>query len=142
MEVINKFADVDGIVAAAGGEKSALVFAFSSHVSDDERARWRDVFNNLVGVLDLVESEDEVRFVLKEHTLLLRRGGDVYVGAVVTKGHPVVKSLQRMVRRSLQRMGAPVVRTDPRPTPPAPVPSAPAPVTDPPSGGGDLGPSF
>lgn len=145
MEVINKFANVEGIVAAAGGERGALVFAFSSYVSDEGRARWKDVFNNLVGVIDLVGDEDEIRLVLKEHTLLLRRGGDVYVAAVVTKGHPVVKSLQRMVRKSIKKLGG---RVDPAgqirpPRPAASVPSAPAPATETPSdGGGEFGQSI
>jgi len=148
MEVINRFSNVDGIVAAAGGERSALVFSFHKHSSDVDRARWKDLFNHLVEMLDAEPDEDEMRLVLERATLLLRRGGKVYVGAVVEKGHPAVKSLQRMVRRALKSLGAPTVRTDPRPPERAVAPSIPAPAnlpppaTDPTPGSGDLGPSF
>lgn len=139
MEALHKFSKIDGILVAAGGEKSALTLTFDKSIDATARVRWESILNSLINISALINPRDtnEIRLMLADTTILLRRGGDLYVGAVVVKGHPIVKSLQRMVRNVLKKMGAPVMRTDPRPTsslrPAPPVPPAPAPAPAPPT---------
>lgn len=115
--VLQKLIDTPGLSASCGGQKSALDFAFSDEIVGPDRDQWRGIFLNLVKILDLASDQEEVKLVVGPHSVVVRRNQDTYVGVVAQKGHPVVKSLQRMVRRAFKHLGAPMHPSRPRPAP-------------------------
>lgn len=154
MQVIDKFIENDGILAACAGQRGVLEFAYPSTTVTADRERWGAMFAHLITLLDLIP-DDEIKVVVNEHTLVFRRQDVTYVGVVVIKGHPVVKSVQRMVRALFRKLGSPVpsprdaraarIRQENAAAPAAP-PVAPstAPVTPPPvvADEDDFGPRF
>lgn len=114
MSTLNKFTQADGIQAACGGPRSALDFSFSLSISEEERERYKSIFNKMIELIALVPEQDELKITLDSQSLLLRRSDGVYIGVVATKGHPIVKSLQRMVRRAFKKMGVRAPSTRPR----------------------------
>ena len=109
MQVINKFIEKDGILAACAGQQGALEFSFSSSTVAPDREKWKGMFAQLISVLNAAPESDEVKAITGELSLVFRRSGDTYVGVVVIKGHPVVKSVQRMVRAGFRKLGSPVL---------------------------------
>lgn len=118
MSSLTKFTQADGIEAACGGPRAALDFSFSLHTTEEEREQYKGVFQKMIELLALVPEQDELKITLDSKSLLLRRHSGLYIGVVAIKGHPVVKSLQRMVRRAFKKMGA----TDITPATPKPKP--------------------
>lgn len=104
MQALTKITSTEGVIGACGGQRGALTFSFrhASAMSDGERRRWQDLVQGAVALTERAQGHDEIRVVLSEHTILIRRDDDHFAGAIVIKGHPVVKSLQRMVRRVLR----------------------------------------
>ena len=141
MSALQKLIDTPGIVAACGGPKSVLDFAFLSTTTQEQQEQWKGVFLKLVTILDLERNEKEVKLILNDYSIVLRRSGETYVGVLAHKGHRVIKSLQRMLRNSFRHFGVPVPQAPSRQrhlnlvrTPPTPAPSLPDPPL-PPSGG-------
>jgi hypothetical protein len=108
MSVLNSLVDAPGIMAACGGEKGSIIFVFGENVPPSDSAKWREIFMNLQTILDLAREEEDVKLVLGNYSIVLRRNQSVYVGVIAMKGHSVIKSLQRMVRRAFKHFGAPV----------------------------------
>ena len=119
MSALSKLIDAPGLFASCGGPQKALDFAFASDIPDVDRDLWRAVFTNLVSILEM-SGDEEMRLTMGKKSVLIRRSTDTYVGVVAQKGHPVVKSLQRMIRKSFKHFGAPVPSGRTRPKPPAP----------------------
>jgi len=108
MIVLQSFIDTPGIVAACGGQKGALSFAFSHGVAIDDRDRWSAVFPSLLSLLELIQEERQARVILGQHSVLICRNETAYIGVAIRKGHPVGKSLQRMIRRKFKYLNAPM----------------------------------
>lgn len=134
MSALQKLIDTPGIVAACGGPKSVLDFAFLSTTTQEQQEQqeqWKGVFLKLVTILDLERNEKEVKLILNDYSIVLRRSGETYVGLVAYKGHPVIKSLQRMLRNSFRHFGVPVPQAPSRQRHLNLVKTAPAPVVAP-----------
>lgn len=116
MSVLQKLIDTPGIIAACGGTGPNLQFALPppSAATDDEREQWFGIFRNLVSICEAHKDQEEIKLILKDHSIVLRRSGDTYVGLVAEKGHPVIKSMQRMLRKSFRHFGARVPEANPR----------------------------
>lgn len=127
MAVLSKFIQADGIEAACGGPRSALDYAFDSTLGEEERQVYRQIFEKMIELLDLIPQQDELKITLDNQSLLLRQNGDVFVAVVAKKGHSVVKSLQRMVRRTFKVLGAPIDKKPEKSSPPPLVPPTPKP---------------
>jgi len=123
--VLTKLIEADGITAACGGERGAFEFGFSSAVLPTERDQIKEIFAAMLRLLDtLPEGQEELKITLATQSLLLRQSRGTYVGVVAVKGHPVIKSLQRTVRRAFAKLGAPLRQVRPRSKPvPAGVPT-------------------
>jgi hypothetical protein len=153
MSVLNKFTEADGIEAACGGTRNALDFSFTVGSPDEVRRRYKEIFIKMVEILEIEEGQNEFKATLDAKSLLLRRSGTTYVGVIAIKGHPVVKSLQRMVRKTFRKLGARVPETKSRtpaaaqlrpavPTPTSTAPTRPIDVSSPSSpNNGDKGPT-
>ena len=115
MSSLTKFTQADGIQAACGGPRNALDFSFKMGTAPDERNRYELIFAKMIELIALVPEQDELKITLDSQSLLLRRSDGIYIGVVATKGHPIVKSLQRMVRRAFKNMGARAPTSRPRP---------------------------
>lgn len=115
MSSLTKFTQADGIQAACGGPRSALDFSFTLGTVEEEQERYKNIFAKMIELIALVPDQDELKITLDSQSLLLRRSEGIYIGIVATKGHPIVKSLQRMVRRAFRSMGARSPSTRPRP---------------------------
>lgn len=137
--VLNQFVSAEGVSVACAGDKDLLQCAFDASVPEGAREKWKNAFDHAQKFMQTLEAEDQIKIALHEHTLLLRHNKGVYIGVVAVKGHPVIKSLQRMIRRGFKKMGAPIGTkpTASQPQTPAPTPAS-LPATTP---GSDSGPS-
>jgi hypothetical protein len=123
--ILTKLTKADGVTAACCGDPGVLSFSFDSAVLEDERAQFKKIFQTMVDLINLMPNEDELKITLNSQSLVLRRNQGTYVGVVAVKSHPVVKSLQRMVRSAFKKLGAPIRPSRPRPVPvPVAVPQA------------------
>ena len=125
----------DGIVAVLDMTEEQNQSGDCSWVGED---RWKPIVLEAVR-LRQIAGEPSVRVLVGEHAVLVSGDDRHVVGVVFIKGHPVVKSVVRMVRQ-LIRAGAPAAKpaaaaapapaaAAPAPTQAAPVPAqAPAPV--------------
>lgn len=122
----------DGIVAVLDMTADQAQAGDCSWVGED---RWKPIVLEAVR-LRQIAGEPSVRVLVGEHAVLVSGDDRHVVGVVFIKGHPVVKSVVRMVRQLL-RAGAPAAKpAAPAPTQavsapvatPAPAPAAPAPA--------------
>lgn len=146
MTVLTRFINMDGITAVCGGTPNALDFAFCSQMSEEDRDRYKKTFMHMVNLLTLHPDQDEIKLTLGNQSVLLRQSETTYVGVIAVKGHPIVKSLQRMVRQAFKKFGARVPDSRSRvvstvtPVPTiVPVP-APTTLSTPPNGNGNGSP--
>ena len=105
MSRLDKLVQAPGILAASAGTLTSLEYRFSDEAVPVDFERWRQLFSGLAKLLTLRPDDDEARLVLGDYTLLLRFSEGMYVGVVARKGHPVVKSMQRMVRSAFRSFG-------------------------------------
>lgn len=110
MHAISKIIQAPGILAASCGQRGSQEFVFAKDVPQEDRDRLQGMINHLCEALEAspLRQEDEIKAVLSGETVMVRRNADMHVGVVVTKGHPVVKSLQRMVRKAFRDLDAPL----------------------------------
>jgi hypothetical protein len=116
----------DGIVAVLDMTAEQAQTGDCSWVGEDN---WKPIVLEAVR-LRQIAGEPSVRVLVGEHAVLVSGDDPHVVGVVFIKGHPVVKSVVRMVRQLL-RAGAPKAAPAPAPAPaaPAPTPVASAPVS-------------
>ena len=117
----------DGIVAVldiSGGDAQS---GDISWVGDDN---WRAIVMEAVKLRQIAK-EPSVRVLVGYHAVLISGDEKKVVGVVFIKGHPVVKSVVRMVRQLLRAPAPSKSVSAPAPVRPTPVqttPVAPAPV--------------
>jgi len=114
----------DGIVAVLDMTAEQAQAGDCSWVGEE---RWKPIVLEAVR-LRQIAGEPSVRVLVGEHAVLVSGDDRHVVGVVFIKGHPVVKSVVRMVRQLL-RAGAPAAKPAPAPVAAAPaqaVPVAPA----------------
>ncbi len=118
----------DGIVAVLDMTADQAQADDCSWVGED---RWKPIVLEAVR-LRQIAGEPSVRVLVGEHAVLVSGDDRHVVGVVFIKGHPVVKSVVRMVRQLL-RAGAPAAKPAPAPAAAAPAPTqaVPAPVATP-----------
>jgi len=110
--VLNKFTQTEGIAVACTGQYRTLIFGYSAGTSEEDQQRWEKVFTTAQELLVLLGPEEtELKISLGAETLILRENNGTYLGVIAAKGHPVVKSLQRMIRRGFKRLGAPIMKS-------------------------------
>lgn len=116
---LEKMTQAPGVVAVygrQGGDDVVLFGTLGLPLSEAERQRWNDLFVGTRQMLATVEGHgsfvsakgdpcDEVRLVLGDQTLVMRRQDDVHLAVAFRKGAAVVKSLPRMIRRTFKRLG-------------------------------------
>lgn len=89
----------DGIVAVLDMTAEQAQAGQASWVGDD---RWRPIVMEAVK-LRQIANEPSVRVLVGEHAVLVSGDDKHVVGVVFIKGHPVVKSVVRMVRQLLRQ---------------------------------------
>ncbi len=102
----------DGIVAVLDMTAEQAQSGDPSWVGDDT---WKE---RVMAVVKLrsIANEPSVRALIGDHAVLVSGDDKHVVGVVFIKGHPVVKSVVRMVRQLLRQPG------------PSPTPSSPSPT--------------
>ena len=136
----------DGIVAVLDlTADQAQAGQEPSWVGDD---KWRPIVLESVRLRQIAD-EPQVRVLVGEHAVLVSGDEKHVVGVVFIKGHPVVKSVVRMVRQLLRQPNTAAsarraaASSAPAPAPaPVSAPAAPAPAAPGPLGGGDPPSSF
>lgn len=98
---IQKITDTPGIVAILRSKSGSDEFSQPT-VTDNKE--WKQILGDAMRLLSL-SGEDEVKVTLDKHTVVVQRSGDIVLGVVVVKSHPVVKSLKRMIRRAFREEG-------------------------------------
>ena len=120
----------DGIVAVLDlTAEQAQAGQERSWVGDE---RWRPIVLESVR-LRQIAGEPQVRVLVGEHAVLVSGDDRHVVGVVFIKGHPVVKSVVRMVRQLLRQPASAARRSAAAVTsaPSAPPAAAPAPASAP-----------
>ena len=112
----------DGIVAVLGMDKAAIERGEPSWVGED---RWREVAMAAVQLLRL-SKQPQIRVLVGDYAVLVSGDEDDIVGVVFVKGHPVVKSVVRMLRQLLRHARNASAATPPPPRPPSVAPMPPA----------------
>jgi hypothetical protein len=92
----------DGIVAVLDMTAEQAQAGQPAWVGDE---RWRPVVIE-AAKLRQIANESSVRVLVGEHAVLVSGDEKHVVGVVFIKGHPVVKSVVRMVRQLLRQPGA------------------------------------
>lgn len=122
----------DGIVAVMAMDAQQKARGEMSWVGEES---WRELVTE-AAVLLKVAGQEQIRVQVGDHAVLMAAEGDEVMALVFVKGHPVVKSVVRMVRQLLRHARKANVAT-PAPTPAA-VPSVGA-AAEPKSGTGTGG---
>ena len=90
---------------------------------------WRNVVMEAVKLRGIAD-QPSVRVLIGDHAVLVSGDDKHVVGVVFIKGHPVVKSVVRMVRQLLRPANPPPAAAPPAPVAP-PIPAAPSPPSTP-----------
>ncbi len=114
----------DGIVAVLDMTAEQALAGDCTWVGEDY---WKPIVVEAVR-LRHIAGEASVRVLVGEHAVLVSGDDRHVVGVVFVKGHPVVKSVVRMVRQLLRAGGPTAKPIAAVPAPPAPTQVAPAPV--------------
>ena len=93
----------DGIVAVLDMTAEQAQGGEPSWVGDD---RWKPIVMEAVR-LRQIAGEPSVRVLVGDHAVLVSGDDKHVVGVVFIKGHPVVKSVVRMVRQLLRQPATP-----------------------------------
>jgi hypothetical protein len=105
---IDKIVTFSGIVAACLMDNDKTLLVAKSHASAVELGKWRQIFDGLTKVLDLAADplkDSDSRTIIGDYSLTLIREGDCVIGTASMLGHPVAKSLRRMMKRVARRRG-------------------------------------
>lgn len=100
---IDKMVTTDGILAACIVEPDKHLRCAAKNGDQD---KWTKIFQGLSSVLDLSD-DDDVRVILGNRTITMMRDGTRIIGATTPVGHPIAKSLRRMMRRAVRRHAKP-----------------------------------
>lgn len=103
---LNKIVTVNGIMAACSVESDKTLLVASSHASDVELAKWRQIFDGLTKVIDVAATplkDTDCRTLIGTYSLTFIREGDRLIGTASLLGHPIAKSLRRMMKRAARR---------------------------------------
>jgi hypothetical protein len=115
---VDKLTEAPGILAAAKTEDGTTQLKVSD--GGDAR-RWVSLLDASRQVLG-ASGSDEVKITFDKYSVVVMRSGNLVLGVVVVKSHPVVKSLKRMLRRAFKRLGSEVPKPQPPAADPTPTP--------------------
>lgn len=98
-------ANIDHLAAAQGIE------AVTVDVHGDAQFRgapkWQAVLDGALSLLRLTQ-EKTIRIVVGDHTAVVQTEGEETVAVVLPTGHPIAKSLRRMIRRMAKKDRGPI----------------------------------
>lgn len=105
---LDRLSSADGIIAAVlvrGASAETAVSAKSSVPKD----KWQEMFTALTAVLAAAKSfgEKDLRVVLGDYTMTVAQYDEGVLGVATILGHPVAKSLRRMMSRSMKSLSKP-----------------------------------
>lgn len=101
---LQKLASVDGVLAVAlvRGNTTSTELSSKTNVIKD---RWQAIFTSIADVLNKTKdlrTEEALRVVVGDYTITAERFGDGVVVIATVLGHPVAKSLRRMLSRAMK----------------------------------------
>lgn len=119
--VMRQIVDNDGILAVGhmngdNGKSLHVSVTFRTEQVAAEHTKWEKRLNTACQMLDVSEKNlghvvclrgtnvATLKVILGEHVWNIQRQGGDYIAIVSIKGHPVTKSLQRMVRRGMKKI--------------------------------------
>ncbi len=102
-------ANIDHLAAAHG---IVAVAVRAPHSDRDFRGddAWRSVLDGSLGLLG-ISNQPSIRLVVGTNTVVVQGEGDEMVAVVLPTGHPIAKSLRRMIRRMARKDRAPLRET-------------------------------
>ena len=115
----------DGVVAVMAMNEQQRLGGVMSWVGEE---RWQTLVHE-GAQLRILSGESQIRVLVGEHSILLMGDDHDVVGLVFVKGHPIVKSVVRMVRqlfRHAQNARKSTLATAPRLVPSAPANGSPS----------------
>jgi hypothetical protein len=91
---LQQLSETPGIEAVVVRRPSARV--------DFGAAKWHTF---LAGAIDLLALTDEtaLRLIVGKHTITVQRSGEETIAVVLPTGHPIAKSLHRIIRRAARK---------------------------------------
>ncbi len=73
---------------------------------------WREVLNHALGLF-AISGQSTIRVVVGQHTVVVQKEGDEIAAVVLPTGHPIAKSLRRMIRRMAKKVRPPLSKSPP-----------------------------
>lgn len=110
MRVLSKMTEKSGILGVCFNDGTKTRFSFPTTASEPDKVFRQKMLHQLVVLLQNTLSE-EIKATMGPLTAIARRQEKFILVVIVQKGHDVVKSLQRMMRRSFDHL----VSTAPEP---------------------------
>ncbi|MCP3677018.1 MAG: hypothetical protein GY721_05355, partial [Deltaproteobacteria bacterium] len=110
MLILANIVKTSGIVAVCGGPKSSLSFAYDDEHEGLEREKWEKILSQTLSVLERepVGDVSDIRVQFENYTVVAKQNEGIFLGAVVVRGNPVIKSTQRLLRKAFSQFGVPV----------------------------------
>jgi len=71
---------------------------------------WREVLGQALDLFAITR-ESSIRLVVGDHTIVVQREGEEVAAICLVTGHPIAKSLRRMIRRMSKKVRPPVEQT-------------------------------
>lgn len=121
--VMRQIVDNEGIVVVGhmngdDGKSLSVSLTFRTEPVAAEHTKWQQRISTACQLLDVAEKNlghevclrgsnvAALKIVLGDHVWNIQRQGGDFIAIVSLKGHPVTKSLQRMVRRGMKKIKA------------------------------------
>jgi len=99
---LQRLIQTDGILAAACGSVGGSLEVRAGHIVKDRN--WKGIFAAGFNMLGLHANVSTLKINMGDLSILLEAHEGRKIAVVVVSGHPIVKSLRRMVRRSFRRL--------------------------------------
>lgn len=103
-KTLEKLTSADGVVAASLVTDSCCETQIAPKHSGN-KIPWDELFSSLVASFNLLKAHghNDLRVIVGEYSVNLERFGDVVLCVATTIGHPIVKSLRRMMARTMKQ---------------------------------------
>lgn len=121
-------ANIEHLNVANGIEAVAVQHGESRDFRGQEN--WKEVLDHALGLF-AISGQSSIRVVVGQHTVVVQKEGDEIAAVALPTGHPIAKSLRRMIRRMAKKVRPPLNKSSESATPSATKPTAPGMGTNP-----------
>ena len=99
---------------SAHGIEDVLVRSASAERSFRGEDRWNPILDQALDLFSIC-GQASMRLVVGTHTIVVQKEGSEIAAVALPTGHPIAKSLRRMIRRMSRKVRPPIERATPSP---------------------------